>query len=204
MARTHTELIAWQLAHELKLAVYGLIESGPITRNADLREQLRRSASNAPRNIAEGFGRYLPDDFIRYLRFANGELRETYEGLQDGCDRRCFTREQVLPLQRLSKRASKAASRLIAYLKTANAPGEPRRRSRSAREPNERNERNERNEPNEPNEPKEQEEPSEPQRTKPKAPKAPKEPQEPQSTKPKAPKAPKAPQEPEDPWEPMD
>ena len=77
---------------------------GPL-RKADLRDQLRRSASNAPRAIAEGFGRYLPDDFIRYLRYANGELKETFEGLQDGYDRRCFTRAQILPLQRLSKRA---------------------------------------------------------------------------------------------------
>jgi four helix bundle protein len=124
MARTHHELIAWQLANELKLGVYALIETGALSRHPDLQEQLYRSASNAPRNIAEGFGRYLPGDFIRYPRFANGELRETYEALQDGCDRRCFEREQVLPLQRLCKRAGAASSALIRYLKTANPPGE--------------------------------------------------------------------------------
>ena len=130
MARSHTELIAWQLAYEPKLGVYELIERGPIVRHYDLRDQLRRSAASAPRNIAGGFGRYLPDDFIRYLRIANGELKETLEGLQDGCDRGCFTPDQVLPLQRLSKRAFKASTRLIAYLKTATAPGEPTRRRR--------------------------------------------------------------------------
>src|SRR5688572_252746 len=102
-ARSHTELIAWQLANELKLAVYALLERGPIARHGDLRGQLQRSASNAPRAIAEGFGRYLPDDFARYLRYANGELKETFDALQDGRDRGCFTREQVEPLLRLSK-----------------------------------------------------------------------------------------------------
>jgi four helix bundle protein len=131
-ARSHTELIAWQLANELKLAVYALIDRGAIGRHPQLRDQLQRSASNAPRAIAEGFGRYLPDDFTRYLRYANGELKETCDGLQDGCDRRCFTQEQIAPLLRLSRRATKASTRLIAYLKTANAPGEPRRRRPSA------------------------------------------------------------------------
>ena len=146
--RSHTDLIAWQLAHELKLEVYALIERGPIGRHGQLRDQLQRSAANAPRAIAEGFGRYLPDDFSRYLRYANGELKETFDGLQDGCDRRCFTPEQVAPLLRLSKRASKASTRLIAYLKTARAPGEPPRHPRRKHPP----------EPREPEPP----EPSEP------------------------------------------
>jgi four helix bundle protein len=134
--RSHTDLIAWQLAHELKLEVYALVERGLIVRHGDLRVQLQRSASNAPRAIAEGFGRYLPDDFCRYLRYANGELKETSDALQDGCDRQCFTAEQIAPLQRLSKRAYKASTRLIAYLKTAEAPGEPSRRRRPPRPPN--------------------------------------------------------------------
>ena len=127
-ARSHEEIIAWQLANELKLQVYALIRTGGITCDSELRDQLRRSAASAPRNIAEGFGRYLPGDFTRYLRFANGELKETYDALQDGFDRGHFTREEVLRLQRLAKRASKASTNLIGYLRTAVAPNEPRRR----------------------------------------------------------------------------
>jgi four helix bundle protein len=128
--RSHTDLIAWQLASQLKLGVYGLIRTGTVSRDLDYCGQLRRATSAATRNIAEGFGRYLPDDFIRYLRIANGELKETWETLQDGRDRGYFTEEEIVPLQRLSRRASKAATRLIAYLQRANAPNErPRRRS---------------------------------------------------------------------------
>jgi four helix bundle protein len=127
-ARSHEDLIVWQRAHESKLAVYDLIKSGPITRDNDLCDQLRRSAAAAPRLIAEGFGRYLPGDFSRYLRAANGELKETYDALRDGVDREYFSDEQVEPLRRLSKRASKAATRLIAYLRTAQAPHEGKRR----------------------------------------------------------------------------
>ena len=118
-AHSHEELIVWQLSHDLKLRVYELVRSGSITRDSDLRTQLCRAAASAPRNIAEGYGRFLPGLFIQALRVANGELKETYDALQDGCDRGHFTREQIVPLQRLSKRASKAVSGLIAYLERA-------------------------------------------------------------------------------------
>lgn len=126
-AHSHEDLIVWQRAHELKLGVYVLIKRGPIVRDADLCGQLRRSASSAPRLVAEGFGRYLPRDFSRYLRAANGELKETYDALGDGVDRGYFTAKQIEPLRRLSKRASKAAAKLIAYLASATAPNEDKR-----------------------------------------------------------------------------
>ena len=101
-----------------------------ITRDFKLRDQLREAAASAPRQMAEGFGRYYPGDFSRLLRGANGELKELQDALRDGVDRGHFTLEQIAPLQRLSKRASKATTNLIAYLRTATPPHEqpPRRR----------------------------------------------------------------------------
>ena len=106
------------------------IEADPrIQRDVRFRDHLEGAVSSTPRLIAEGFGRYLPGDFSGYLRKANGELKETLECLADGVDRGYFTRDQIVPLQRLCKRASKAATGLIAYLKTANPPNEePRHR----------------------------------------------------------------------------
>ena len=159
-ARSHEELVVWQLAYQLKLGVYHLIRSSAIRTDRNLHDQLRNSARAAPRLVAEGFGRYLPGDFARYLRTANSELKETFDSLRDAVDSGYVTHDQIVPLQRLSKRASKAASSLIAYLRTAKPPNESRRPQR--REPNEPKEPNEPNEPNEPKEPKEPHEPSEP------------------------------------------
>ena len=131
-ARSHEELIVWRLAYELKLGVYELIRSGSITGDRDLVKQLRGASSSAPRLIAEGYGRYLPGEFSRYLRNANGELKETFDALRDAVDRGYLAQEQIVPLQRLSRRASKAATELIKYLRTATPPHEtppPRRRS---------------------------------------------------------------------------
>jgi four helix bundle protein len=152
-ARSHEELIVGQLAYQLKLGVYELIRISRIRSDRDLHDQLRNSARAAPRLMAEGFGRYLPGDFARYLRTANGELKETYDSLRDAVDSGYVTQDQIVPLQRLSRRASKAASSLIAYLRTAKPPNEsvrnPRRRGREPREPREPNEPNEPSEPNE-------------------------------------------------------
>lgn len=135
--KSHEEIIAWQLSSDLKQKIYALIEADPrIQRDVRFRDHLQGAVSSTPRLIAEGFGRYLPGDFSKYLRNANGELKETLECLKDGVDRGYFTQSQIIPLQRLCKRASKAATGLIAYLKTANAPNEhPRRRPRRTGEP---------------------------------------------------------------------
>src|SRR5687767_7513831 len=71
----------------------------------------------------------------RYLRNANGELKETFDALRDAVDRGYLGQDQVVPLQRLSRRASKAATELIKYLRTAKPPHEtpPPRRNQQNR-----------------------------------------------------------------------
>jgi four helix bundle protein len=133
-AKTFTELDAWQLANELKLGVYALIRTGDAGRDLEFRNQIRNSAASAPRNIAEGFGRYLPRDFSQYLRIANGSLMETSNHLQDGCDRGYFGPADIDPLLTLARRASAAVTGLIRYLHTApnprtQAPKNPRTRT---------------------------------------------------------------------------
>jgi four helix bundle protein len=173
-ARSHEELITWQRAHELKMGVYALIQSGPVVDDEEFCEQIRRSARSAPRLIAEGFGRYVPGEFRKYLRWANGELKETMDALRDGVDSGYFTPAQILPLQRLARRSSKAATSLIAYLRTARSPDEqhpsenPRNRKNPRTRENPRTRQNPRTRrtgrtgrtgPSEPTEPSEPDEP---------------------------------------------
>jgi four helix bundle protein len=121
-ARSFTELDAWQLADELKRGVYALVDSTRARADLKFSEQIRDAASSAPRNIAEGFGRYKPKEFSQYLRIANGSLMETSNHLRDGVDRRYFTQPQIDPLLVLAKRASAAVTGLIRYLKKARPP----------------------------------------------------------------------------------
>jgi four helix bundle protein len=122
MARSFTELAAWQLSNELKLGVYELIRTARAQADVEFRNQIRNAAASAPRNIAEGFGRYYPKEFSQYLRIANGSLMETSNHLSDGVDRGYFQRADADRLQLLARRASAAVTRLIKYLQTAKPP----------------------------------------------------------------------------------
>jgi four helix bundle protein len=133
-ARSFDELDAWKLANELKLGVYRLTDSGAVVRDFRFRDQLRDSAASAPSNIAEGFGRYEPAEFRRFLRIANGSLVETSNHLRDGVDRNHFSSKDIEELLRLAKRASAATTGLMRYLKTATAPNQ-RTNLRTTREP---------------------------------------------------------------------
>lgn len=120
--RSFTDLDCWKLANELKLGVYALIKRDDAARDFEFRDQIRNAAASAPRNIAEGFGRYHPREISQYLRVANGSLMETANHLQDGVDRGYFQPAEIAPLMTLAKRASSATTRLMRYLKTARVP----------------------------------------------------------------------------------
>ncbi|MBI4886740.1 MAG: four helix bundle protein [Acidobacteria bacterium] len=127
-ARSFQELDVWQLSNQLKLGVYDLLHTPAVQHDLEFRNQIRNAAASAPRNIAEGFGRYMPREFRQYLRIANGSLMETSNHLEDGRDRGYFEGADIDPLLTLARRASAAVTRLIRYLDTA--PTNPRTRER--------------------------------------------------------------------------
>ena len=131
-ARRYEDLIVWQLAHELQREVFALTETGPASRDFKFCNQIREASSSGPRNIAEGFGRFSPGDFARFMEIAKGSLTETHNHARDGFERGYFTEEQRERLCRLAGRAIKAAIPFILYLKSRAAS---RKRYKRPREP---------------------------------------------------------------------
>src|SRR5207247_7139514 len=121
-ARRGVELIAWQLASTLETEIVACTASPPASRDFRYSDQSRESAHSATSNIAEGFGRYYPKGFIRFLRIAAGSLHETKNHLHKALDRRFITPANHERLTRLCIRAIKANNRLIGYLLHAQAP----------------------------------------------------------------------------------
>ena len=87
VARRFQDLLAWQLSYELKCEVVAFTATGPAAKDFRYRDQIRASSASAPSNISEGFGRFRPGDFARFLEFARGSLMETQNHLIDGRDR---------------------------------------------------------------------------------------------------------------------
>jgi four helix bundle protein len=116
--RRYEGLHAWRLATELRDAIFAATEHGPVLRNFTFRDQIRRSSSSPPANIAEGFGRFKPREFAHFMRIARGSLLETRNHLLDGRGKRYFSDEDAEHLLELQVRATIAATRLLRYLES--------------------------------------------------------------------------------------
>jgi len=73
-AKDFTELVAWRRADELERFVQEIIRRPTLARDTDFCRQASGAAASAPRNIAEGFGRFAPAQFGNFLRIAIGSL----------------------------------------------------------------------------------------------------------------------------------
>lgn len=76
-ARCFEDLIVWQKAHALVLAIYQMTQRFPKEELYGLTSQLRRSAISIPANIAEGFRKRGRADKARFYNIAQASLEET-------------------------------------------------------------------------------------------------------------------------------
>ena len=71
-------LNAWKESRKLVVEVYKLLNRFPNTEKYALCDQLRRSATSIPSNLAEGSSRSSTKEKIHYIEIAYGSLMETY------------------------------------------------------------------------------------------------------------------------------
>src|SRR3989338_3090463 len=70
------ELLVWQKAVDLSVAVYRLTEKFPQREIYGITSQMRRAVVSVPSNIAEGRRRGTRADFAHFLHMAHGSLAE--------------------------------------------------------------------------------------------------------------------------------
>jgi four helix bundle protein len=75
------EILAWQKARDLTLAIYRLSASGSFARDFGLRDQIRRASVSIMANIAEGHGRRTNVEFANFLNIARGSVAEVQSHL---------------------------------------------------------------------------------------------------------------------------
>jgi four helix bundle protein len=127
--RRFEDLVAWKLSEELRDCVFDVTGRGLAARDPDYRSQIRRASASAPDNIAEGFGRFRPKEFSRYVEIARGSINETMSQLHRG--RKCgyLSQQQYEAAISLAKQALAATAGLQRYLLScaATKPPSPRR-----------------------------------------------------------------------------
>ena len=115
----YEDLIAWQKAYRLALAVYEVTKELPADERFGLTQQLRRAAVSIPSNIAEGFGRHSRPDYLRFLDIARGSTYEVQTQLRLAHDLGYLTETHCLELVAEVERILNA---LIASLRRKDEP----------------------------------------------------------------------------------
>jgi len=72
----HRDLIVWQKALQLTVAIYRATAAFPRAEAFGLTAQLRKAAVSVPSNLAEGSARRTSADFLSFLHIARGSQAE--------------------------------------------------------------------------------------------------------------------------------
>ena len=114
---SHTELICWQLADQLRqLLLTHTADGTPAARDSRFTTNLRDAIGSACRNQSEGFYKFKHRQMRPFFNTARGSLGETKDGIKEGCDRQYFTAQVAEEMLSLCRRAMVANLRFLRSL----------------------------------------------------------------------------------------
>jgi four helix bundle protein len=76
MVKKYSDLIVWQKAMDLAVAIYRYSEKFQKEERYGLTAQLRAAGVSVPSNIAEGYGQITTKNYARHIGIARGSLYE--------------------------------------------------------------------------------------------------------------------------------
>jgi four helix bundle protein len=121
-------LEVWKQAKEFTLRVYReVLPLLPTEEKWNLNQQLRRSSSSVPANIAEGYGRFYYQEIIRFCYIARGSLEETLSHLVLCFELKYIPKELFESLEQDGEKLTQLINGYVGYLKRSkqgqNEPG---------------------------------------------------------------------------------
>jgi four helix bundle protein len=117
--KSHRDLIVWQKAMDLVVAVYQATKNFPKEETYGLTSQIRRAAASIPANIAEGQGRRLGGEFQQFLGNARGSLMELDTHLELALRLDYFDPESYSALNRRVTEVGKMLNGLLRSLRSS-------------------------------------------------------------------------------------
>ncbi len=97
------DLKCWQASRELVKQIYIISETLKLLNDFDTKSQIKRAALSSMNNIAEGFGKFSNQEFIRYLDIAQSSALEVKSMLYVLFDMNYLVEEKINELHRLSR-----------------------------------------------------------------------------------------------------
>jgi four helix bundle protein len=116
LIKSFEELDCWKVARELRLELSRLIKTFPKDEKFELVSQIRRASRSVTNNIAEGFGRYHYQEFIRFCRISRGSLTELTDHLIICRDEEYISDEVLANFKESISKATALLNGFIKYL----------------------------------------------------------------------------------------
>lgn len=112
------DLVAWQEARILTNQIYDMTQKTSFGNDRNLARQLQRASVSIMSNIAEGFERSSPGDYLRFLAMAKGSCGEVRCQLYIALDRKYLQpvdfntlRDQAVKVSKLIRGLSSSIAR---------------------------------------------------------------------------------------------
>lgn len=112
------ELPCWQDARELSKMVFELIRQQALSKDFSLRDQIWRAAGSVMDNIAEGFDDGSPNEFIRFLGYAQRSASEVQSQLYRALDCGYIGQEQFEKVYQTASNCRKQIKGFRKYLRS--------------------------------------------------------------------------------------
>ncbi|MFC1732007.1 four helix bundle protein [candidate division KSB1 bacterium] len=110
------DLECWKAAREVVVFIYGLCNNDILSKDFEIKNQLKRSALSIMNNIAEGFSRFHKNDFKRFLDIAQSSASEINSMTYVLEDLNYIEKHDLKKLRLLTNNARNLTLGLIKYL----------------------------------------------------------------------------------------
>jgi four helix bundle protein len=117
MGASFKQLVVWQRAVELSLAIYHLTSAFPKSEQFGLTNQLRRASVSVASNIAEGYGRSTTGEYVLFLGHARGSVCELQTQLVIAKSLRFGTEESLTTAENLAVEVSSMINAIMDKLR---------------------------------------------------------------------------------------
>lgn len=121
--KTFTELDIWKLSHELSGKIFEITQTGLLSKDFALKDQMNRSAGSISDNIAEGFGRAGRMEFIQFLSVSRASASELQSQIIRTFQRKYIDEVTYNVLFETVDKVGKKIGSFIQYLNTSTKAG---------------------------------------------------------------------------------
>ena len=115
------DLECWQEARKLVKIVYSFTKKDEFKKDYELVRQVRKSSVSSMGNIAEGFHRNSPKDFMRFLDYSRSSVAETLSHLYVALDQNYINETEMAQAKEQADIVWKKVNNFISYLRKNTA-----------------------------------------------------------------------------------